>query len=64
VTPLHQAEMLEALLLMCESKKEREKMSRVGRQRVKLFYNIDGMVQAYQSTYQKANELWQALASN
>ena len=60
VTPLHQSEMLEALLMMCESSKNREKMSVAGRQRVKAYYNINGMIENYQKTYQKAIELWQA----
>jgi len=64
VTPMHQAEMLEALLLMCENQKEREHMARAGRQRVKVFYNIEGMVQKYQETYQKAVEKWQESVLN
>lgn len=64
VTPMHQSEMLEALLLMCENQKDREKMAEAGRQRVKTFYNIDNMVKNYQKTYQKAIEVWQASDSN
>lgn len=60
VTPLHQSEMLEALLIMCEDSKNREKMSEAGRQRVKAYYNLKGMVENYQKTYQKAMGLWQA----
>jgi polysaccharide biosynthesis protein PelF len=60
VTPMHQSEMLEALLEMSENKKMRATMSEVGRQRTKAFYNLDGMVKKYQRTYQKAIETWQA----
>ena len=64
VTPMHQSEMLEALLEMSEDKKMREKMSEVGKQRVNTFYNLDGMVKKYKDVYQKAIKLWQASASN
>jgi len=64
VTPLHQSEMLQALLEMSENKKMRAKMSAVGRQRVHAYYNIKGMVEKYQATYQKAIEIWQASDSN
>jgi polysaccharide biosynthesis protein PelF len=60
VTPMHQSEMLEALLEMSENKKMRANMSEVGRQRTKAFYNLDRMVEKYQDTYQKAIEIWQA----
>ncbi|MDO9545176.1 MAG: GT4 family glycosyltransferase PelF [Pelolinea sp.] len=64
VTPMHQSEMLEALLEMSENKKMRARMSAVGRQRVNTFYNIQGMIINYQETYQKAIETWQASGSN
>lgn len=64
VTPMHQSEMLEALLEMSENKKGRASMSAVGRQRTNAFYNLDGMVKNYQDTYQKAIKIWQALDSN
>ena len=64
VTPMHQSEMLEALLEMSENKKMRERMSIAGRQRVNATYNLKGMVDKYQATYQKAIEIWQASDSN
>ncbi len=64
VTPLRQSEMLEALLEMSENKKMRARMSKVGRQRVNAFYNVEKMVDKYQATYQKAIEIWQASDSN
>jgi len=64
VTPMHQSEMLESLLEMSENKKMREKMSTAGRQRVNAFHNLEGMVDKYQETYQKAIEIWQASDSN
>ena len=60
VTPMHQSEMLEALLEMSENIKMRASMSEVGRQRTKAFYNLDGMIRNYQETYQKATDIWQA----
>jgi len=60
VTPLHQSEMLEALIELSENAKLRARMSSAGRQRVQAFYNIQGMVENYQNTYQKAITLWQA----
>jgi len=60
VTPMHQAEMLEALLEMSENKKMRARMSTAGRQRVNAYYNLQGMVEKYQATYQKAIKIWQA----
>jgi len=64
VTPMHQSEMLEALLEMGENKKIRARMSTAGRQRVNAYYNLEGMVDKYQATYQKAIEIWQASDSN
>ena len=64
VTPMHQSEMLEALLEMGENKKMRARMSTAGRQRVNAYYNLEGMVDKYQATYQKAIEIWQASDSN
>ena len=64
VTPMHQSEMLEALLDMGENKKMRARMSTAGRQRVNAYYNLEGMVDKYQTTYQKAIELWQVSVSN
>jgi glycosyltransferase involved in cell wall biosynthesis len=64
VTPMHQSEMLEALLEMSENKKMRARMSTAGRQRANTFYNLKGMVDKYQSIYQKAIEIWQASDSN
>jgi len=60
VTPMHQSEMLEALLEMSEDEKMRESMSSTGKQRVNAFYNLDGMVENYQATYEKAIQIWQA----
>lgn len=64
VTPMHQSEMLEALLELSENKKMRARMSTAGRQRVNAYYNLVGMVDNYQATYQKAIDLWQASGSN
>ena len=64
VTPMHKSEMLEALLEMSEDKKMRARMSTAGRQRVNAYYNLKGMVDKYQTTYQKAIDLWQASVSN
>jgi len=64
VTPMHQSDMLEALLEMSENKKMRARMSTAGRQRVNAYYNLDGMVEKYQAIYQKAIEIWQASDSN
>ena len=64
VTPMHQSDMLEALLEMSENKKMRARMSTAGRQRVNAYYNLEGMVDKYQATYQKAIEIWQASVSN
>lgn len=64
VTPMHQSEMLEALLEMSENKNMRIRMGAVGKQRVRTYYNLDIMVKNYRETYQKAIETWQALDSN
>ena len=64
VTPMHQSEMLEALLEMGENKKMRARMSTSGRQRVNAYYNLERMVDKYQATYKKAIEIWQASDSN
>jgi len=64
VTPMHQSDMLEALLEMSENKKMRARMSIAGRQRTNAFYNLERMVSKYQSIYQKAIEIWQASDSN
>lgn len=60
VTPMHQSELLEALITLCEDKKMRRMMSRAGQQRVKAFYNLEGMVEKYKHTYKEALEQWQA----
>jgi len=60
VTPMHQGEMLEALIEMCEYPGLRRQMAKAGRERVKAYYNIDGMIKNYQDVYQKAIAKWQA----
>jgi glycosyltransferase involved in cell wall biosynthesis len=64
VTPLHQSEMLEALLELSENPKMRASMSQAGRLRVQDSYNIIGMIENYQKTYQKAMDQWQASGLN
>ena len=60
VTPMHQSEMLEALIEMCEYPGLRKQMAKAGRERVKAYYNLDGMVMNYRNVYQKAITKWQA----
>lgn len=60
VIPMHQSEMQEALLELCENPKMRERMSKAGKQRVRTSYNIRGMIDKYRKIYQKAIGLWQA----
>jgi glycosyltransferase involved in cell wall biosynthesis len=60
VTPMHQSEMLEALIEMCEYPAMRREMAKAGRKRVKAYYNLDGMIKNYQNVYQKAIAKWQA----
>jgi glycosyltransferase involved in cell wall biosynthesis len=60
VTPMHQSEMLEALIEMCEYPGLRKQMAKAGRERVKAYYNLNGMVMNYQNVYEKAIAKWQA----
>ena len=64
VTPMHQSELLEAMIEMYENRSLRKKMSSAGKQRVSTFYNLKRMVNNYQKIYQKAIDLWQASALN
>jgi len=64
VTPMHQSELLEALVEMCEDRGTRIQMGETGRRRVQSYYNIGGMIKNYQDIYQKAVDLWQASVSS
>jgi len=59
VTPMHQGDMLAALVEMCQREKIRKRMGIAGKQRVQKYYNIDRMLQNYLDTYQEAIESWQ-----
>ncbi len=64
VPPMHQTELLQALLELCRSEEKRQQMAEAGQKRTAAFFDISKVLSRYLETYQKATELWQALASN
>ena len=64
VSPMHQTELLQALVRMCKNKTMREKMGITGQQRIHEFYDHPTMVKNYQSIYKKAEKAWQESVLN
>lgn len=64
VSPMHQTELLNALLRMCRNVEMRKNMGVIGQQRVKEFYDHPTMVTNYKNVYQKAEGSWQELDLN
>ncbi|MEA3350794.1 MAG: GT4 family glycosyltransferase PelF [Chloroflexota bacterium] len=64
VPPMHQTELLNALVDMCNNEEMRLTMGEVGYKRVKAFYEHEKMVADYQNIYQKAIKSWQESASS
>jgi glycosyltransferase involved in cell wall biosynthesis len=64
VPPMHQTELLHALIKMCQNKAMREKMGKIGQKRVMEFYDHATMVKNYLKIYKKAEISWQELDSN
>ncbi|MCB2178351.1 GT4 family glycosyltransferase PelF [bacterium] len=59
VPPMHQSELLLALIEMCQHPTLRREMGEIGLKRVKQFHNYVEMVEKYFEVYEKAKEIWQ-----
>ena len=64
VSPMHQTELLQALVRMCKNKNMREKMGIIGQQRMREFYDHPTMVKNYRIIYEKAEMTWQESVLN
>ncbi|HAF62117.1 MAG TPA: glycosyl transferase [Anaerolineaceae bacterium] len=64
VSPMHQTELLQALMRMCKNKNMREKMGIIGQKRVQEFYDHPTMVKNYRIVYKKAEIAWQESGLN
>ena len=64
VPPMHQSELLLALMELCNGGELRKKMGEAGRERIKQYYNMDKMIRSYRLVYEKAKNEWQASALN
>lgn len=60
VPPMHQTELLHALLDMCRNVEMRKKMGEAGQKRAQAYFDLDRMVSNYLSVYEKAKGKWQA----
>ena len=60
VPPMHQTDLLNALIDMCRNKKMRLEMGRAGQERMKKSYNHQAMVDKYVKVYEKVKKAWQA----
>jgi glycosyltransferase involved in cell wall biosynthesis len=59
IPPMHQSELLQALLELCSDTQLRETMGESGRKRVTTYYEHETMVTNYLDVYQKAIKIWQ-----
>ena len=57
--PMHQTELLNALIEMCRNKKMRDEMGLAGAQRIKKLHPLGEMVKKYLNVYTKAVKTWQ-----
>lgn len=64
VPPMHQSELLLALIELCNRGELRMEMGEAGRKRIKQYYNMDKMIRSYRLVYEKAKNEWQASALN
>jgi polysaccharide biosynthesis protein PelF len=64
VPPMHQGELLKALIVMCRDGGMRQKMGAIGQQRAINCFDHHIMVNQYNQIYEEANKQWQALALN
>jgi glycosyltransferase involved in cell wall biosynthesis len=59
IPPMHQSELLGALVEMCKNPDLRTEMGEAGQRRIRALYEHDDMVEKYQRTYQEAISAWQ-----
>ncbi|MCE1255208.1 MAG: GT4 family glycosyltransferase PelF [Anaerolineae bacterium] len=62
VPPMHQSELLKAMVSMCQDVEMRKKMGHVARRRAINYYDHTVMVNQYNRTYEEATRKWQELA--
>ena len=60
VPPMHQSQLLNALIELCESPEAVKEMGIVGQKRVEAFYEMDLMIENYRKVYEKVMQVWQA----
>jgi len=60
VSPMHQSELLLALVDLCNGDDMRKKMGEAGQRRVKQYYYMEKMIRSYRVVYEKAKIEWQA----
>lgn len=64
VPPMHQAELLQAFLALCQNEDLRHKMAEAGRKRACAYFDLEKVLSGYQGVYGEAKEVWQASALN
>lgn len=60
VPPMHQTELLHALLDLCQNDEMRKKMAEAGQKRAIEYFDLNKMVANYFGVYEKAKQQWQA----
>lgn len=64
VPPMHQSELLLALIELCNGDDLRKKMGETGQKRVEQYYKMEKMIKSYKVVYEKAKNEWQASGLN
>jgi glycosyltransferase involved in cell wall biosynthesis len=59
VPPMHQSELLRALLDLCENPATIQKMGDIGYSRIENFFTMEIMIENYRTVYTKVMESWQ-----
>jgi glycosyltransferase involved in cell wall biosynthesis len=64
VPPMHQTELMHALLELCQNVEKRNAMAETGVKRASTYYNLSTVLSRYSEIYQKAVDQWQVSGLN
>ncbi len=59
VPPMHQTELLRAMMELCQNEEMRRKMGEAGQQRSLAYFDLEKMLSDYLHVYEKARQQWQ-----
>jgi glycosyltransferase involved in cell wall biosynthesis len=64
VPPMHQTELMQALLELCQNVEKRNAMAEAGMKRTSTYFDLSNVLSRYIEIYQKARDQWQASGLN